>query len=1007
VGGSVWGLGLARLWAEAGRLSALYAYPVVVGLVALGGAVVAVGLWRWLSPVSSPAVRPISFAVPLALPALYVLGVVAGPLAGGVLLIGGAALAALEAATVTGEKQPLWVLPALLGLVTLALDLRTLLPSIGEADTLEFQVVAAKLGVAHPTGYPLYILLAKLFTWLPLNNVAWRVNLSSAVFAAVAVAVLYRIVRRMTDRPVLSFLTALAFAFSHTFWSQSVIAEVYTLHNLLVAVILWLLLREGGVGKGGGTEKAAVMAGRWQAVLFLIGLSLTNHLTTVLLVPAAALALVWDRPRLGVRGWLVAGGLFVLGLAVYLYIPLRWPALHDGRWMTPPEFVAYVTGRQFHGALRLAGWRDPTRWRIVGRLLGEPFGWIGLGLAALGVVNLASRYRRALALTVVTFVAFLLYGLVYAVADIAVFLLPAHLVLAIWMGSGVTLLDGLLSSLPPLSASRAEGAIWRSALATAFALMPLSRIWINLPAVDRSRDPGVFAPGGYAWGQYVLSQELVEGGAILADPKKFAPLYYLQQVEGMRPDLDMVLLGSEDLYQADLRRRLGAGQTVYLARYLPHLEALYLRSVGPLAEVHGEPPDATRGTFSGLHPAAGDALGGFEVGIDLLGADVEEDPLGRALHHVTLHWQAETAVEQNLVVGLRLVDADGDVRWRGEGGRPVNGLYPTNAWRPGVPVSDYHEVAIPAWLPPGPYVLEVGLFAPFGHRDAGADEDSTAWLSLQRLDVEPPSDPEPLSEQVLYGLGDGVWLTGFDAPNEITAGAPFVVDLAWRGVGEEERVQLWWAALPGLPGADSRAGEARFDLTEGMLRSRHTIAAPTRAGGYALRVGLGDGETVAPRARCGWLTAPESSCSLIEVQVLSKEAGLASFGERILLLDAVAPQDRALPGDVVQVTLRWRGLRAMATDYTVFVHLVGPDGRLHGQTDSWPVEGTFPTSQWVPGREISDPYAVRLEADAPPGTYRVEVGLYDLATMERLQIMDGAGKPIGDSLMVSTFEASE
>jgi hypothetical protein len=97
----------------------------------------------------------------------------------------------------------------------------------------------------------------------------------------------------------------------------------------------------------------------------------------------------------------------------------------------------------------------------------------------------------------------------------------------------------------------------------------------------------------------------------------------------------------------------------------------------------------------------------------------------------------------------------------------------------------------------------------------------------------------------------------------------------------------------------------------------------------------------------------------------------------------------------------------MGEDYTVFVHLVGPDGRLQGQADSWPVQGTYPTSQWTPGREVTDPYEVRLESDAPPGPYRVEVGWYDLDTMQRLQIVDEEGEPIGDSFVVGAFDVQE
>jgi hypothetical protein len=994
VAGVIWGLGLARLMAEAGLQSVLFASCLAVALMALGCAAVVVALWQFLSPDLSP-----SLAIPLALPALYAFGVVASPLAGGVLLIGGAGLTALGAVLMVWEGRPRWLLPALLVLVTLALNLRTLLPSIGEADTLELQVVAAQLGVAHPTGYPLYILLGKLFTWLPVENVAWRVNVASAVFAAAAVAVLYDIVRRLTDRPLLSFLSALTFAFSRTFWSQAVIAEVYTLHNLLAASILWLLLPGQGARAEGESERVALGAGRCQAVAFLMGLSLTNHLTTALLIPATGLALLWDRPRLRVREWLVAGGLFLLGLSVYLFIPLRWPALNDGRWMTLREFVTYVTGGQFYGALRLDGWRDPTRWRIVGRLLQEPFGWIGLGLAALGVVNLAIRGRRALALTAVTFLAFLVYGLDYIVADIGVFLLPAHAVLAVWMGSGVALLAGLLSSVPVRGPLKAGDAIWRVGLVTLFGLIPLSRIWVNLQAVDRSRDGG-----SDAWGRYVLSRPLVGGSAILADTTKFAPLYYLQQVEGMRPDLDIVLLGSEELYQADLTRRLGAGQTVYLARYLPHLAEFSLRSVGPLVEVGGGPFGGAQGAASSGNAASGDAVGGFDLGIQVLGVDIEGDPLGRALYHVTLHWQAERAVGSDLVVRLRLVDADGEARWRGEGRRPVNGLYPTNAWDAGVPISDYHGVPIPAWLPPGSYRLEVGLFAPFDDQGVMVDDGSTAWLTLQMLDVEPPANPDPMPDRRLYSFAGGGWLTGFDSPGEVTAGAPFVVDLAWRSVGEGERVEFWWTAPSGreLPAGGRQVDETGFALTKGMLRSRHTIAAPSEAGRYTLRVGLVD-----EVGRCSWLAPPSTSCSLAEVRVVSGEEGLAIFGDRVLLLDADAPQSAAMPGDVIRMTLQWRGLRTMAEDYTVFVHLVGPDGRLHGQGDSWPVQGTYPTSQWAPGREVTDPYEVQLAPDAPPGRYRVEVGWYQLETMQRLQVVDEAGEPTGDSYAVGAFVVPE
>ncbi len=1017
--GAIWGLGLARLLAEGGLRTLFYTSSLVVTATAIGCAGLALALWRLsLFTPARLTVDGWAFLLPLALPLPYAVGAVSGPRAGAVLLLGGAGLALLMAwrwrAAGLGRRPP-WLLPALLGLVTLGLYLRTLLPSVGEADTLEFQVVAAKLGVAHPTGYPLYVLLGKLFTLLPLRNVAWRVNAASAVFGAAAVVVVYGIVCRLTgpegltrtevggnaalatasagtdvpnetharrpDDALLAFLAALAFAFSSTFWSQALIAEVYTLHNLLVAAILWLLLnapparvpRRSPPGGLRPSTRHTALARHWSAVFFLTGLSFANHLTTALLLPAVALALLWDRPRLRARDWAVAVGLLLLGLSVYLFVPLRWPALNDGRWMTLRDFVVYVTGGQFHGALRLDGWRDPTRWVIVARLLRDPFGRVGLALGAVGLIALAFRRRRALALTGVTFLAFLLYGLDYYVADISVFLLPAHMILVTWIAVGVDCLAELASRLRhPWFILR------RSSFVLALALLPLSRIWLNLPAVDRSRDRG-----GYAWGRYALDQPLEPGGAILADTKKFAPLYYLQQVEGVRPDLDVVLLGSEELYQAELRRRLGEGQTVYLARYLPHLDGLYLRSVGPLVEV-GELPD--------VRVASDEALARLGGRVELLDAEVEEGPLGRALYHVTLHWQAEAPVDRDLVVRLRLVDADGAARWTTEGARPVNGLYPTNAWPPGVPISDYHEVVIEPWLAPGTYSLQVGLFSPFGGEGLTPEGAATPWLSLRALDVVPPSDPEPLPRGRPARLGDGVWLTGADVPREGAAGAPVTVDLAWRDVAEDERVQLAWGG----------GGACTSPLPASMVRSRHTITAPEEVGLHTLYVWL-----VGEDARCGWLAAPEQGCPLGTVRVRAGEEGLATFGDRVLLVDAEVGKGAAAPGEVIPVRLRWRGLRAMEEDYTVFVHLVGPDGRLHGQADSWPVQGSYPTSQWAVGQEVRDPYEVRLEGDAPPGAYRVAVGWYLLETMERLQVLDEAGDPVGDSYVVGTLDVRE
>jgi len=130
-------------------------------------------------------------------------------------------------------------------LLSLILYLQTLAPSVATLfdDSLEFPLVVHRLAIAHPTGYPLYTLLGKLFTLGPWHNVAWSVNLLSAVAGALTVALLYALARLLTRRRWPALLGAAALAVSPVFWSQSVIAEVYTLNTAFVAALLWLALR--------------------------------------------------------------------------------------------------------------------------------------------------------------------------------------------------------------------------------------------------------------------------------------------------------------------------------------------------------------------------------------------------------------------------------------------------------------------------------------------------------------------------------------------------------------------------------------------------------------------------------------------------------------------------------------------------------------------------------------------------------------------------------------------
>ena len=131
--------------------------------------------------------------------------------------------------------------------------------------------------------------------------------------------------------------------------------------------------------------------------------------------------------------------------------------------------------------------------------------------------------------------------------------------------------------------------------------------------------------------------------------------------------------------------------------------------------------------------------------------------------------------------------------------------------------------------------------------------------------------------------------------------------------------------------------------------------------------------------------------------------GATNFEDKIALLAVNLPDSVLQPGGLLDVTLTWQALVPLAEDYTVFVQVLDANDQLVGQIDSWPVQGTFPTSQWTPGEIVEDRHQVQLASEMPPGQYRVQVGFYLLQTLRRLSVLDGTGTAVDDKLLLTGF----
>lgn len=419
------------------------------------------------------------------------------------------------------------------------------------ADGGDLAAAVAAGGVPHPPGYPTYMLLGRILAAaLPLGDIAFRLNLLSALCAALAVGLVLAVGVETTHGSRWAWpacaAAALGFAFSPVFWSQAVITEVYALNALFVALLLYLA--QAGRGRGG-----AALTG------LVFGLALGNHLTIILLLPTLAVLLLGaeeDGHEKRSRA-LAATAAALLGLAVYAYVPLAarsQPLVSWGGADTAAGLRWLVTGGPYSSyAFHLPLVELPGRLAAWARLLLVQLGWIGVLPALAGLWDMlgagehepAGGPRQGWAL-LVGFVLYSVYALGYRTADSYLYLIPAFLIAALWLGRGLSL---IVEALP---AAVQEATRWRRLLLIAGMLLwlPVWQFTANWSSMNLSSDDQAMR-----YSSAVL-QQLPTGALVVtaSDEHTFA-LWYGQVVTG-RPDL---LIVDRDLTQfAWYRRQIAA-----------------------------------------------------------------------------------------------------------------------------------------------------------------------------------------------------------------------------------------------------------------------------------------------------------------------------------------------------------------------------------------------------------------------------------------------------------------
>jgi hypothetical protein len=358
-------------------------------------------------------------------------------------------------ATLTSSRARLLCAAGVL-VVSLFVYVWTLAPTVTLVDSGELIIAARVLGVAHPPGFPLYVLLAHLATLVPIGNIAERVNFASALFAAASAGMLTLVMAELmlTSPTVAAFIerarkksmrkskkaspagespkaqvvsvsnsllvlipaltSALLLAFSRTLWAYATIAEVYTLNTLLILVIFFLMLRwrrrilEDERRK---TERADMGASSlvirdYDYLLYLaaivFGLALgVHHVTVALLLPALGL-LVYRTEGISFfkskRLLYAALVSFAALVIIYTYLPVaasRAPLMNWGNPRSLEGIWWHITGKQYQEFLTFSP--DVMAQQLVefARLAGREFGrwWLPLALV-LAVVGLIDAFRR-------------------------------------------------------------------------------------------------------------------------------------------------------------------------------------------------------------------------------------------------------------------------------------------------------------------------------------------------------------------------------------------------------------------------------------------------------------------------------------------------------------------------------------------------------------------------------------------------------------------------------------
>lgn len=419
----------------------------------------------------------------------------------------------------------------------------TRVPGLYYTDSGELAAACATLGIAHPTGYPLFTLLGHIWCMLPWSSAIVGLNILAGVWTAAAVGMLvlliWELINYLAATPskatkskespsaltpltalIIADVAALLFAFSETVWSQGTSIEVYSLQVLVTTLALWCTI------KSLSDVKNVV---RWTCLASLcVGLMLSNHVSSVFVLPG--LVLLWYS---GVRQtntarqllvWLIAPAVLVCGL--YAYLPLRSAQLPPINWglvhRNLDAFLYHVKGTQFSLWLFSDSSDAEKNIAIAARLFAASVLFVGIIPVVVGFVQILRKRNRVAFGLLLFLLGNVIISVGYSIPDIDSYFLPMLVITALLFAVGLhAMLGRYLKS---------------TALATSLLALPIIALVIGWSVQDRSKHVAVDAYTSW------LIANVEPNGIVLSRQWDYfcSAFWYKQAVEHERPDVVMI-----------------------------------------------------------------------------------------------------------------------------------------------------------------------------------------------------------------------------------------------------------------------------------------------------------------------------------------------------------------------------------------------------------------------------------------------------------------------------------